>query len=204
MTEVKRVDFTDSEEDVNAASKGNGQTIARFALPSGIAAGMASEKVLTTVAIRKPVRHVFVRVHPEHYFDTLLLKAKLDGPEEVYFVEPALLASLATHVEPTRLYLATTREADPFLWGIRLPGSDGRSCGWWDSAHTAASLARTTWVRVQANMSAGQYDVFRALGDLPEPEWPDLPFAELLEIATKGRIIDGPDHVILRRLRGEV
>jgi hypothetical protein len=57
---------------------------------------------------------------------------------------------------------------------------------------------------VAANMSLGAYDVFEAMGELPEPEWPDISFNELITIAFKGRIIDSPDHPVLKRLKGLV
>jgi hypothetical protein len=38
----------------------------------------------------------------------------------------------------------------------------------------------------------------------PTPEWPDhLPFREMLKIAFRDRIVDGLDHPVLKRLRGE-
>jgi hypothetical protein len=52
-------------------------------------------------------------------------------------------------------------------------------------------------------MSLGAYDVFEATGQLGEPEWPTVPFRELLRVAFKDRLIDRADHPVLRRLRGE-
>jgi hypothetical protein len=52
-------------------------------------------------------------------------------------------------------------------------------------------------------MALGAYDVFQATGDLPEPEWPGLPFRELLRVAFRDRFIQSEDHPVLRRLRGE-
>ena len=53
-------------------------------------------------------------------------------------------------------------------------------------------------------MSLGAYEVFEATGDLPEPEWPDLPFPEILKIAFRDRIVDRADHPLVQRLRGQV
>jgi hypothetical protein len=39
---------------------------------------------------------------------------------------------------------------------------------------------------------------------LPEPNWPELPFKELLRVAFKDKYINSLDHPILRKLRGEV
>jgi len=67
----------------------------------------------------------------------------------------------------------------------------------------AATLAAGKWVRVQANMSLGAYDVYEAAGQWAAPDWPDMPFQQLLKIAFKDRFISGLDHPILKRLRGE-
>jgi hypothetical protein len=53
-------------------------------------------------------------------------------------------------------------------------------------------------------MSLGAYELYTATGSLPDPEWPETPFPELLKIAFKDRFITDRNHPILRRLRGEV
>ena len=66
-----------------------------------------------------------------------------------------------------------------------------------------AEMAKDKWVRVQANMSLGAYEVWEATGELPDPKWPEQSLDELLRIAFKNTKIDTPDHTILRQLRGE-
>ncbi len=85
-----------------------------------------------------------------------------------------------------------------------MPGSDGKLDEWSRSALEAADIARSGWVRVQSNMSLGAYEVFEATGDIPNPEWPETPFKDLLRVAFKGRFIDSLDHPVLRKLRGEI
>jgi hypothetical protein len=46
------------------------------------------------------------------------------------------------------------------------------------------------------------YDTNVAAGDLPEPEWPELSFREILELSFKGRFIQDIDHPCIRALRG--
>jgi hypothetical protein len=53
-------------------------------------------------------------------------------------------------------------------------------------------------------MSLGAYEIFEASGDLPEPVWPDYSFEEILKIAFRERIVDGPDHPLVQRLLGAV
>jgi hypothetical protein len=65
-------------------------------------------------------------------------------------------------------------------------------------------MAMKAWVRLAANMSLGGYDVYQATGDIPEPEWPELSFQEILGIAFKGKLICDLNHPAIRRLRGEI
>jgi hypothetical protein len=58
------------------------------------------------------------------------------------------------------------------------------------------------WIRLKANMSLGAYELYEAEAAIPDPEWPDLPFQELVRIGFKGRLIDGIDHPAIKRLRG--
>jgi hypothetical protein len=53
-----------------------------------------------------------------------------------------------------------------------------------------------------SNMNLGAYEISEATGNWPEPEWPDLPFQEILRIAFRGRIVDTTDHALVRRLKG--
>jgi hypothetical protein len=51
----------------------------------------------------------------------------------------------------------------------------------------------------------GAYGMFKARGDLGEPEWPDKSLSELLRLAFKGdRLIDSLNHPVLRELAGEM
>jgi hypothetical protein len=57
---------------------------------------------------------------------------------------------------------------------------------------------------VASNMSLGAYDVHEATATIPEPEWPDTTFQEILRVAFKDRFISSPNDPVLRRLRGEI
>ena len=98
---------------------------------------------------------------------------------------------------------AINRQGVPFLWQIRLPDPAGKTNQWNRSSLEAAELARSKWIRVQANMTLGAYEVMYA-ERIPDPEWPDVSFRELLRIAFKERFISSQDHPVLRQLRGEV
>ena len=74
----------------------------------------------------------------------------------------------------------------------------------YDTARDAAAEAQNRWIRLVPDSAAGFYRVLAALGDLDPPTWPKLSMQQILEIAFQGRIIDSPDHPIVRRLRGLV
>jgi hypothetical protein len=167
------------------------------------AAGVGVKKVLTIVPVRKPNRHEFVRVRAgeEWRINTLVLENKID--REMFVVSQALRDELAEELHPVVLLLAINRQADVFLWPLRLPSPDGRSNLWHESAFAAAKIAETTWVRIAANMSAGHYDVHVAANEnLSEPVWPELSFQIIIELALGKRLINSANHPVFRSLRG--
>ena len=162
------------------------------------------KKKLVTVPVRKPNRQSFVRVHPEESYrlETAILELKEE--RETYLVDRGLRSELSGEIVATALYTAITRQGVVFLWPVRLPDSSGRQLEWHRSAQEAAHEAMTSWLRVGANMSLGAYEIFLATGKLPEPEWPDLSFKELLEIAFREKFIRSLEHPALRSLKGEI
>ena len=139
---------------------------------------------------------------PDWRLDTAVLHVKED--RETYLVAPALWHELTGELVPTALLTGVSRQGVVFLWHIRLPGAEGRLDEWNRSALEAAQMAIDGWVRVSANLALGAYDVFQPTLPLPDPEWPDGDFSTLLKRAFRDRFIDTLDHVVLRRLRGEL
>jgi hypothetical protein len=162
------------------------------------------KKVLLKVPVRKPTRQEFVRVHPDpdYSLDTALIELKDD--REFYLVPPELQIELFDETAATRLYTAVNRQGVITLWPCPLPGHDGRTNAWHETAIQAAELAKTRWVRVVSDMSLGGYQPFAAVAELPEPEWPDRAFGDLLRLAFGDRLIDQADHPVIKRLRGEI
>ena len=161
------------------------------------------KKLLTTVPVRKPNKQDFVRVHPDssYVLDTMLLNLKEE--RETYLVAPSFREEIPQELTHTRLALATNRQKVLFLWQLRLPGSSGKTDAWSMSALEAYEEAKKNWVRISANMSLGAYEIYEALGNLSDPEWPDESMDEIVRIAFRNSFIDSYDHPVLRRLRGE-
>jgi hypothetical protein len=178
---------------------------AKLRLAQGMTAAAGVKKHLTTIPTRKPSKEWFVRCHedPAYRLETCVVDLREDS--ETYLVAPEMWDHLAgeSTFSPRLLMTAINKQGTVFIWPIRLPGPDGRHDDWSKSAMEAANLATKGWVRVQANMNLGAYEVYEATGNLGDPEWPKLALNQLLRIAFKGRFIDTLDHPVLRRLRGE-
>lgn len=180
--------------------------VANLRVDPSMSGGPTVKKLLTVVPVKKPSKEWFVRTHPDtgkYCLDALVLELKEES--EVYLIPPALRDALSTEtcVHVKRLRLGVNRQGDLFIWPIRLPGVDGKSDPWNESALEAADRAATQWVRLASNRRLGAYETtVENISDAPR--WPDMPFNELLRIAFKGRVIDTLDHPVLRRLRGEV
>ena len=201
--EMKKVNCdTSTESPSSPEAKGN--DFSKFRLSQDFASQIGVKKVLTNVPVRKPSKQEFVRVHPDEAWrmETALIEIK--DEREVYLVAPELLGELSEFTTPACLFTTISRQKVLTLWPVKLPGLDGRSNPWHESALDAANLAIKSWVRVSANMSLGAYEVFEARSDMPEPEWPgsDMSLDSLLSIAFRGRIIDSLDHPIVNSLLG--
>ena len=160
-------------------------------------------RVVANVAIRKPKRQEFIRVHPEpdYRLDVAILDLEEDG--DSFMVSPDLRPELADELKRVTLYTTLNRSGGLFLWPVRLPDATGRRNTWADSSRRGAEYAMKHWTRLSSNRPAGQYDIAIASATLPEPEWPDLAFKEILRLAFQDAMITSIDHPAIRRLRGE-
>ncbi|MGA8958194.1 MAG: hypothetical protein WB503_22605 [Pseudolabrys sp.] len=178
---------------------------AALRLDQSFADTVGVKKHLVTVPVRKPNRQDFVRVHSHlEYRLTPAAIIEVKEDREVYLVTPNIARELAGEFTAATLFTTINRQGVLLLWPVKLPGPDGKHNEWHRSAAEAAELAMKGWIRVTANMSVGAYEVFEAIGDLPEPEWPEIPLPEILKIAFSDRIVDRTDHPLVQRLRGQV
>ena len=193
---------TDNQVEAQEMSQTEQFDISRLRLSQDFASSIGVKKLLTTVPVRKPGKQDFVRVHPDEGWrlDTAVLELKEE--REIYLIDQPLWNELALEISPMVLFTAINRQGVVFLWPVRLPGEAGRPNSWNQSALEAAQKAMDRWVRVSANMSLGAYEIFEAVADIPEPEWPDVSFQEVFNIAFRDRFITDFDHPVLRRLRG--
>ena len=171
-------------------------------LSPDVAATAGTREVLLHVPVRKPIRREFVRVHPGGEMQIEIGIFDDREEREIFFVVPELREELLGEIKPVLLATAINRQSVLFLWPVQLPDEGGRRSAWAETAHEAYQRAKTTWVKLDADMSLGAYRIYEAMGQLPEPVWPDKPLPELLKLGFKDRIIDSADHPVIKRLRG--
>jgi hypothetical protein len=163
------------------------------------------KKLRTTVPVRRPNPQDFFRVCPDlSYRLSPAGIIELKEERETYLVAPTMAKELQGEYAAATLFTAITRQDVLFIWPVKLPGPDGKSNPWHQSAAKAVECATSCWIRMKSNMYLGAYETFEATGNYPDPDWSMLPpFQELLEIAFRGRIIGTPDHEVVRRLQGK-
>jgi hypothetical protein len=176
----------------------------KLRLSQDYGATLGVKRLLTSVPCRKPHKSEFVRVRPGEEW-RLVTSAYEDktNRSETFLVDQSLAYEFPGEIFLVCLFVAITRQNNLLLWPVKLPGPDGRPNRWHETAMAAARAAESKWVRFSANMSAGEYDIYEAVGNLSDPVWPELLFREILRLAFKDRFIQSHDHPVLRSLRGE-
>ncbi len=170
--------------------------------PADAAGGM--HEVLTHVPLQRPGRQEFFRAHPDpdwHLATSILFDEENFG-RDAYIVVPEMRGELLGDARPVLLSSVITRQGVFKFWPLKLPIDDGRPSPWYESAREALERSKTHWTCLKPDLALGAYRVLQAVGEIPDPVWPDRPVNELLELAFRDRLIDSVDHPFVRRLRG--
>ena len=175
--------------------------LASLRLPQDFAANLGVKKMLVQVPVTKPRKGWFVRTRPGDGWRAQIAMIERKEEGENYVVSPELAADLTSDVKQYMLVTSINRHGSAFLWPARLPNGS-RQDSWADSALMAVAHAEAQWLRVDANMRAGAYDVSIATAPLPEPEWPEESFDALFRLAFRDMVISSLDHPVIRQLRG--
>jgi len=199
-------DLPPDDDDDNGGSDGkkpNPFDLKRLRYSQSRSEGPTARKIVSTVQVRKPNRQEFFRVSsdPSMRIETLVLDFKAEGM--TYLVDPQIEPAIPGECAAKMLYFAVTRQGAVLLWPVRLPDEQGNLDPYNAAAHQAAFTAETRWTRIAANKGAGTYDIYEALDQLAEPEWPEMSFERILEMAFKARYIESLDHPVIRKLLGE-
>jgi hypothetical protein len=162
------------------------------------------KRVLSTVPVRKPHNQEFIRTRSEPEYRDTFAMIELKEDRQIYLVMPNMRPELLGHYHNYVLYTCMNRQGTLFLWPARLPDSNGKDMDCWRTAHEAAAFALTQWTNLKWDEGTKSYAYGPAPNPLSEPEWPEHAFNDLLRAAFRDRLIDRPDHEVIRRLHGLV
>lgn len=181
----------------------------RFRLGQNFAERLQLNRPILSVPVKKaPDDTTFFRVHPDPDWstDAGLLLVRIDKGEVAYLIDSALINAGVVpqdQIKPVMLFTCMTRDKVLFLWRCRLNPYVNRSDEWARTSLEIAAKAHTTWVRMFSNMTLGAYECEELKVTENEPEWPTtVDFERLLSIGFKDKVIEDPDHLVLRRLKG--
>jgi hypothetical protein len=167
---------------------------------------LGAKPLLLRVPVEKPNSQDFVRCRSEAEHRTLMYLLTIKEKRETYAVLPSIAAAAHVRKEVKRVEIRVCVNLNGAvrLWPVPMPTADERTNPFNESHQAAAEAAEALWIRVWADMTAGQYVAQKAEDQeaLPQPKWPDQPLDELIVIAFKGRIINTLDHPVLKALRG--
>lgn len=177
---------------------------ASLRLGADYSAGLGVRKVISTIPNRKPNKSEWFRVRPgeEWRLQTAVLELEKGVERSTYLVAQSLWPDLSGEISPAVLLTCVNRANDLFVWRVKLPGADGRSNTWTDSALQIVGAAERSWCRMVSDTANGIYTHYEPTTELPDPQWPALTFHEIVRIAFRGRMIDSLDHPVIRELRG--
>ena len=161
----------------------------------------SSVRLVAPPKIRKPGPGEYIQVHPN---GSCTVSALIDvqGPG-FYFVAPNASGGIENDLRRVRIHTCINREGEVFFLPQKV-GKSGTSNAWNDSLSLAIEAAKKSWIRIKSG--EGSYEVTAAKGDLDGPDWSEVEknMEELLNVAIKPFFIEDSNHIVLKKLRGEI
>jgi hypothetical protein len=204
---AKNMPASTTEKKIEGAGAPNPFDLDALRLPPSFEQAAGVKSVIDTVLVRKPHQQEWFHVHPDPAyrgnFGLIKLKAERD---ESYVVVPQLLGILDNELVRATIYTCMNRNnKEIFLWPVNLvDGSQGRRIeAIYSSAHECAAAAMERPIRMK--WVGGYYQRSVTESPVTAPEWPDVPFSKLMELAFRktGSLVDSLDHPVIKMLRGQ-
>lgn len=176
----------------------------RYRVSQDFTATGAVKQTLNIVPVRKPGKQAFINIFSGAEWSTTVPALVTEEDRAYYLLTPEVAAGEDPElIKIVRLVTYVERSGVVALWPVNL-SRDGRTNPWTDSVLDIVTNMTGKWLNIRASMSHGSYLVSEPVMAFPEPAVPAYSLARLMNVAFKGKIIDASDHIVLKRLRGEV
>ena len=102
-----------------------------------------------------------------------------------------------------RVYSLISKAGAHYLWPVSLKvDKNGNQNVWHKDAHDILESHKGQWIRIEAKQGVAGYTPVLHRAKLDLPTFPNGGMKKLIAIAFKGKVIDSPDHIIMRDLDG--
>jgi hypothetical protein len=170
----------------------------------------ASEAGLLAISVgRQPTpKNEFFRTHPDFRPIVPLVNIEVGMDKQFIAVMPHMVAPLAAigiTVTDHVLYLTVTPRGALRIIPVAGPNAEGEQNERSRTKEAALIDAIDAWVRLYADREGGCYKSFPApVGRFGDPNLPTIKPAKIIRLAfrDRGRLIDGPDHVLVQKWAG--
>jgi len=193
-------------DDSNAAAAQEPLTsssILDMRIPASELEGVETKLVRTKINVGRPPKDQFFRVREDSDFWIPFGLLEVERTSTFYLVAPGAVRSWMLEEGIKSFFdcvlcLAVTRHGEPRVWPLKQTDNP-----WHASAREVAEMAKTEWVKLISDQTAGYYVAGTASNQTREPAWPEESFGEVLDKAFAGRVIDSLDHEVIKELRGD-
>lgn len=164
--------------------------------------------VVGTLVYRNAKRNEFFRVRGDPEWKTQI-GIILDVAEDSYLVGPEVMAYLEQEQLMSKVDVFTLISKDSkdiFLSGIGVKKPEQKENSWNASRRRAYAMAETKYIRIVTNHATASYNITEALGDIPEPVWPDdkIPTLEFaLNRVFENHFVDTMSHDVIKGVVGK-
>lgn len=164
--------------------------------------------VVGTLEYRNAKKNEYFRVRADPEWKAQI-GITVDTAGDSYLVGPTVMPYLEQErlVTKVDVFTLTSKDSkDIFLSGIGVKDPLQKENSWNTSRRRAYAMAEEKWIRIVANHETSKYTITEALGDLPEPNWPDdkIPSLEFaLNTVFENRFVDTMSHDVIKGIMGK-
>jgi hypothetical protein len=170
---------------------------------SNKAAFEGEKESASVVSSGKPKKELYIRFHPDDdFYLPSYIWAESDDSRKMYYIPNDLWTLEDLQGGLRAVILAPWLGADGSL-GLWAASASSAAGDWYTSAQEVLEIGRKEWIRMQTDNKEKIYRYFRPKNPIPDRQWPELSFGEILKRAFGSRVVTDENHELIRKLRNE-